>query len=649
MSVAVDNFRDVAVEQRSAAFRAARRHTLIVKALRVALPALGIFGLAAYGVLLAPKISIGNGTFMPGSITITADDLKMRNPSYFGKSKDDGRYVVRAQQAAVGLKLSGPIALDGIDGEFTQASGETVRLRATRGTFHREKNEMELLDGIALVSSSGMSADLRTAHVFAKEHRIVSTEPLQAKVPAGTLRANQMELWTEKRQGVFHGDVALRLTPPASERGAAPSVLSVGGSSDAPVDVWAQTLTIDDMAGTATLSGGVTAQQGETVMQAPEINIVYETPSEAKSSGERPAIPAVAPGGSAVQSQLKRLEARGGMRLTAGPGRRILAERADFDAVADKAVLTGSVEVAQDRNIMRGSRLTIDRNGGTARLDNDLADRRARGAGRISATFVEQQSATPRSAQQRAEPASDNRFGVLGSFRSEPDAPIDVEASVLTINDASRQAVFRGEVVARRGGVTIEAPELTAHYTGRLLLQSEGGQTSGQPGVRSEMTRVDTRGGTVIRSSDGQTATAETASFDVRNDVVVMQGKDGVILQQGPNLTRGTRLRIDLKTGEARLEFDRSSPTIAAQPATPAQQSILARPGVAPPQQPDADACRTSTGQPCAVLYPQQLKQLNEQAAQQRRAPGSTSPEQGRPSARGWQPSTSPSEVYRSN
>ena len=53
------------------------------------------------------------------------------------------------------------------------------------------------------------------------------------------------------------------------------------------------------------------------------------------------------------------------------------------------------------------------------------------------------------------------------------------------------------------------------------------------------------------------TATGEHASFDMKRERMVMTGKQ-VVLSQGPNVVVGSRLTVNLKTGQADLEAPKS-------------------------------------------------------------------------------------------
>ena len=136
-------------------------------------------------------------------------------------------------------------------------------------------------------------------------------------------------------------------------------------------------------------------------------------------------------------SHLSRLVAKGGSRRhhRLRPARRPASE-AEFDAKADTALFTGDVVVNQLRNVLQGKRLFIDRKAGTSRLETPAED--GQPAGRIAATFYQSDNkggaaveAEVRSRQAAAAAAAPD--GVMGSFKMDPNAPMDIEADTLDV------------------------------------------------------------------------------------------------------------------------------------------------------------------------------------------------------------------------
>jgi lipopolysaccharide export system protein LptA len=67
---------------------------------------------------------------------------------------------------------------------------------------------------------------------------------------------------------------------------------------------------------------------------------------------------------------------------------------------------------------------------------------------------------------------------------------------------------------------------------------------------------MEAKGGVVVVQKD-QTATGDSGLFDVRANTVTLIGN--VVVSQGRNVLRGSRLVVDMTTGVSRVEAGRSS------------------------------------------------------------------------------------------
>ena len=639
------------LERRDQLFRRARRHTWLVRILRVVFPLFVLASFGFYAIILKTSFSVGPGTLIPGKIEVTADDLKMKNPSYFGVTSDNGKYEVRAREAAVDLAITGPIKLEGIDGDLFQASGAKTNLKSTRGSLDNKSGELELFDGVDIRSSNGMTAHLIRAMVKTKEHFISSRDPLVADMPAGKLTANSMDFWTDKKIGHFSNNITLRLTQQTASGSSQPSI-GLGGDTRQPVDIRSHDLDIDDGKSIADFRGQVVATQGETQLTAPFLHAVYLGHASLEQGPPSPsgATPSDAPG-----AQLSRLEAYSGIVITAGTDRRLIADRVDFDVKADTALFTGNVELLQGKNAFRGGRMHVDRKSGKTRLDTPGAAPKAP-PGRVFATLIQSPDpAKPATAKGKAGPAAApaDAPSPLGGLQRDPNAPTDIEADTLDVNDQIKQAIFRGRAIAKQGEYTITAAELVAFYTGQTGLLASAGTEAAAKGAGAaapagaQLSHIETHGGTKIVSKDGKEAEGQNARFDVKANKVTMDGPGGVVLRQNGNKINGCRLQMDMTSGEAHVENCPDAPGTVATPSA-AQASIAAKPGVAPPAQPTD----CPPGRMCAILHPDDLQkssvttkegQVLGAKSKAAPAPANTVPP---PAA---SPQISPSPVYRSN
>lgn len=614
------------------AFVAARRHTAIVKSLRLGLPVAAVLVSGFYALSLLRSWSFEVGNVRVGKIELTPDDLTMRNPSYFGTTKDGGKFEVRAQKAILEYNQNAPIKLVDIDGDMVQANKVKTVVKARRGLYENQKGILQLFDGIEIDSSNGMRARLSEATIYSKENRVVSSKPVEVSSSTGTINGSSMTLNTATSQATFKGDVSVRLRPadpppgPQAKAAQAPRTPAFGADSRKPVDVRSERFDLDDAKRIAVFRGDVVATQGDSVMRAPTLFVAYEGKAVQELANAPSPSPSPGPGAQAPASPasgLSRLSARDGVVITMGLDRRIASDTADFDAKADTALFNGNVLVTQGRNTLQGRRLQLDRKAGRTRLDAPADADSA--AGRIAASFYQEQPAQPAA---KPKPSDMEMAGaaMLGTFRADPNAPMDIEADTLDVFETTNQAVFKGSVKAQQGDFMVRAPEMVAYFVGQTGIGTAPSDDKG-----AQVQRIEAKNKVVITSKEGQTATGEHVVFDVKSNTALMTGN--VVVTRGKDVVQGQRLKIDLTTGMYRFELDERS-------AAAAQAAARVPPPPAKSANPDPLANRACPpGRQCVLFYPKQVEDKAKELLQKK--------PQG--PASGWEPSTSASPVQRGN
>lgn len=119
------------------------------------------------------------------------------------------------------------------------------------------------------------------------------------------------------------------------------------------------------------------------------------------------------------------------------------------------------------------------------------------------------------------------------------NAPVDVDADRIEVQDRADRAIFAGNVKVRQGGLSLDASRLTVAYS--------GGIAGGSPTIQ----RIDASGGVTVRSAS-ETASGSVAIYDLNRRLITMLG--GVTLSQGANVVRGGRLVIDLNSGRSVID-----------------------------------------------------------------------------------------------
>jgi len=116
------------------------------------------------------------------------------------------------------------------------------------------------------------------------------------------------------------------------------------------------------------------------------------------------------------------------------------------------------------------------------------------------------------------------------------NAPVDVDADRIEVQDRADRAVFAGNVKARQGSLTLATARLTLAYTS---------------GDGIQIRRLDASGGVVV-TSPSETARGNFAVYDLDRKLITLIGN--VRLARQGSTINGSRLLIDLNTGRAVMD-----------------------------------------------------------------------------------------------
>lgn len=118
---------------------------------------------------------------------------------------------------------------------------------------------------------------------------------------------------------------------------------------------------------------------------------------------------------------------------------------------------------------------------------------------------------------------------------------VDIESDTMEIFDKERKAIFKGNVKAVRGKVTLNCDTLNVSYTETPDAQGE---------KKTDVTFLDAAGNVVIVSGT-QTVTGKTAHMDVKANKLTVKG--GAKVVQGQTVMNGEQLFVDLNTNKSEM------------------------------------------------------------------------------------------------
>lgn len=132
----------------------------------------------------------------------------------------------------------------------------------------------------------------------------------------------------------------------------------------------------------------------------------------------------------------------------------------------------------------------------------------------------------------------------LTGLKLSNDQPIQIESDRLDVREAESVAEFTGNVKVVQGPTLLKAGKMVVYY-----VKGDGGSAATGSAAIDHLVVS----GKVYVQSDTQVATGDTATFDMKSQVLVLSGSK-VVLSEGENIAVGCKLTVQMKNGQAHLE-----------------------------------------------------------------------------------------------
>jgi lipopolysaccharide export system protein LptC len=192
------------------AFRAAMRHSRLVRITRVGLPLAVVLFAAAFGAYrwVDPMRVLSKLPVSTEEVLVSGTKIVMRQPRLTGFTKDERPYTVTAHTAAKDLANPDLLELGQIHATIAMPDGRNVELTATEGLYNG-KTDVLRLDKSVVVSSPDYQISLREAVANIKAGSVISEQPVEVKMLQGTVNANRLEVTESGAVVRFSGGVTL--------------------------------------------------------------------------------------------------------------------------------------------------------------------------------------------------------------------------------------------------------------------------------------------------------------------------------------------------------------------------------------------------------------------------------------------------------
>ena len=209
-------------------FAKAARHSRMVRALRIAVPAaviLAMMGVVAVSIfnpfrMLLPKLPVDMG-----NLVVSGTKVTMESPHLSGFSTDQRPYEVWAKAAIQDLADPDHLELMVPRAKVVMEDKSTVTMDARTGYYDSKQQLLDLRKDIFLQSSTGYEARLSQAYIDINKGTVTSDEHVDVKLLNGTLTSDKLRILNSGEVVRFEGNVVMNLimdSPPAPEPEPAP-------------------------------------------------------------------------------------------------------------------------------------------------------------------------------------------------------------------------------------------------------------------------------------------------------------------------------------------------------------------------------------------------------------------------------------------
>jgi lipopolysaccharide export system protein LptC len=206
-----------------ARFAIAARHSRVVRALRVAVPAAVILSMAAIVLtsifnpfrLLLPKLPVDMD-----NLVVSGTKITMESPHMSGYTPDRRPYEVWAKTATQDVTDPDHVDLKTLRAKVLMEDQSTVTLDALNGLMDTKQQLLDLHKDIYLQTSTGYEAWLSQAFVDMGKGSVTSDEHVDVKWADGRLSADKLKITGGGEVVRFDGHVVMnidKLPPPETE------------------------------------------------------------------------------------------------------------------------------------------------------------------------------------------------------------------------------------------------------------------------------------------------------------------------------------------------------------------------------------------------------------------------------------------------
>ena len=203
-------------------FRAAARHSRLVRLLRIAVPAtvaLSMAMIVGISVFNPFRMIISKFPIDMSNLVVSGTKITMETPHLSGFSPDGRPYELWAKTATQDLTDPDNVELAVLRAKVLMEDKSTMTMDARTGLFNSKTQLLKLYKDIFMQTSTGYEARLTQALIDIGQGTVTSDEPVDVKLLNGTLIGQRMRITEHGELVRFEGGVVMNLVmdqPPAA-------------------------------------------------------------------------------------------------------------------------------------------------------------------------------------------------------------------------------------------------------------------------------------------------------------------------------------------------------------------------------------------------------------------------------------------------
>lgn len=188
------------------AYRAARRHSRLVKLLRIAIPVGAALSFSVFIVFpfINPFRSAGVSV---GAIKMDGTRVTMEQPRLAGHRKDNKPYEVTAVSAVQDIRVPNVIELNQMTARLVNSDDSVLNLTSRRAMFDTQKEQLQLRDDVRVTTQNGHEALMRSADVDFKAGTVQSRDGVRVRLPDMNVSADELDIVDSGGRIAFIGKV----------------------------------------------------------------------------------------------------------------------------------------------------------------------------------------------------------------------------------------------------------------------------------------------------------------------------------------------------------------------------------------------------------------------------------------------------------